>query len=126
MTGRDQGELVRLAQAWDRAMIENDAEAIGSFMADDWVIVGPDGNIGNKATFLALVKSGDLTHDVMTSEDFRIRVYGDAAVVTTRGVSGGKYRENRFREVERATSVFVKQAGEWKCVLTHLSKLEKE
>jgi ketosteroid isomerase-like protein len=71
------------------------------------------------------VRSGDLTHDVMTSEDFRIRVYSDAAVVTTRGVSGGKYRGSAFREVERASSVFVKQSGKWKCVLTHLSRLEK-
>jgi ketosteroid isomerase-like protein len=125
MTGREHDELIRLAHDWDRAMIENDAEAIGSFMADDWVIVGPDGNIGDQAAFLALVRSGDLTHDVMTSEDFRIRVYGDAAVVTTRGVSGGKYRGSAFREVERASSVFVKQSGKWKCVLTHLSRLEK-
>jgi ketosteroid isomerase-like protein len=125
MTGREHDELIRLAHDWDRAMIENDAEAIGSFMADDWVIVGPDGNIGDRAAFLALVRSGDLTHDVMTSEDFRIRVYGDAAVVTTRGVSGGKYRGSAFREVERASSVFVKQSGKWKCVLTHLSRLEK-
>jgi ketosteroid isomerase-like protein len=125
MTGREHDELIRLAHDWDRAMIENDAEAIGSFMADDWVIVGPDANIGDRAAFLALVRSGDLTHDVMTSEDFRIRVYGDAAVVTTRGVSGGKYRGSAFREVECASSVFVKQSGKWKCVLTHLSRLEK-
>ena len=125
MTGREHDKLIRLAHDWDRAMIENDAEAIGSFMADDWVIVGPDGNIGDRAAFLALVRSGDLTHDVMTSEDFRIRVYGDAAVITTRGVSGGKYRGSAFREVERASSVFVKQSGKWKCVLTHLSRLEK-
>ncbi len=122
---REHDELVRLAHDWDRAMVENDAEAIGSYMADDWVIIGPDGNVGDKAAFLALVRSGDLAHDVMTSEDFRIRIYGDAAVVMARGVSGGRYRGNPFREVERASSVFVRKAGEWKCVLTHLSRLEE-
>lgn len=29
-------------------MIENDAEAIGRFMADDWTIVGSDGNVGDR------------------------------------------------------------------------------
>ena len=82
-------ELIAVAHDWDRAMVGNDAEAIGRFMADDWVIIGPDGRVGDKTTFLGLVKSGALTHDEMTSEDFHIRVYGDTAVISTRGVSGG-------------------------------------
>jgi ketosteroid isomerase-like protein len=32
-----------LANEWDRAMVENDADAIGRYMPDDWVIVGSDG-----------------------------------------------------------------------------------
>ena len=118
-----ESELIRVAHDWDRAMVGNDADAIGAFMADDWVIVGSDGRIGEKAAFLALVKSGDLAHDVMTSEDFRVRVYGDTAVVTARGVSGGRYRGQAFREEERSSSVFVRQEGRWRCVLTHLSRL---
>ena len=79
--------------------------------------------MSDKPTFLALVESGALTHDVMTSEDFNVRVYGDTAVVTARGVSGGKYQGHAFREVERSSSVFVRQDGQWRCVLTHLSRI---
>jgi len=104
-------------------MVENDADAIGRYMAEDWTITGSDGNISDKASFLELVRSGLLTHDVMTSEDLKVRVYGDAAVVTARGVSGGQYQGRAFREVERSSNVFVKQHGEWRCVLTHLSRL---
>jgi ketosteroid isomerase-like protein len=92
-------------------------------MADDWTIVGSDGSVGDKATFLALVRSGALSHDVMESEDLRVRVYGNTAVVTARGVSGGKYQGQEFREVERSSCVFVRQEGRWRCVLTHLSRL---
>ena len=123
MGSKVEDELIRVAQEWDRAMVGNDPEAIGWYMADDWTIIGPDGSVSDKATFLALVKSGALTHDVMESEDFRVRVYGDTAVVTARGVSGGKYQGRLFREVERSTCVFVRQAEEWRCVLTHLSRL---
>jgi ketosteroid isomerase-like protein len=91
-------------------------------MAEDWTITGSDGNISDKASFLALVRSGLLTHDVMTSEDLKVRVYGDAAVVTAKGVSGGKYQGRAFREVEQSSNVFVRQHGEWRCVLTHLSR----
>jgi len=105
-------------------MIGNDPDAIGAFMADDWVLIGSDGRASDKASFLDLVRSGALTHDVMTSEDVTVRLYGDAAVVMSRGVSGGLYRGRAFRELERVSSVFVRQGGHWRCVLTHLSKLE--
>lgn len=116
-------ELVEVARAWDRAMITNDAAAISRFMADDWIIVGSDGSVTDRAAFLGLVESGIVSHDVMTSENIRVRVYGDAAVVTADGVSAGKYHGQPFREVERASSVFVRQSGTWRCVLTHLSRL---
>lgn len=85
MNGKTGEELLGLAHGWDRAMVENDAEAIGRYMADDWTIIGSDGSMSDKATFLGLVKSGTLSHDVMESEDLNVRVYGDTAVVTSRG-----------------------------------------
>lgn len=119
-------ELTRLAHAWDRAMLTNDAESIGAFMADDWTIIGPGGNVGTKSAFLALIASGLLTHDTMSSEDFSIRVYGDTAVLIARGVSGGTYGGQPFRDVERQSNVFVRQSGQWRCVLTHLSHMDPE
>jgi ketosteroid isomerase-like protein len=119
----ERNELIDVANAWDRAMVENDAEAIGRYMADDWMIVGSDGGVTDKATFLGLVSSGALSHDVMESAHFHIRLYGETAVVTLRGVSGGKYQGRAFREVERVTCVFVRQQGQWRSVHTHLSRL---
>ena len=114
-------ELRRVVAAWDRAMVTNDADAIGRYMADDWVIIGPDGGVGDKPTFLSLVASGALTHDVMESHDVDVRPYGDAAVVVARGISGGAFQGRPFYLVERASSVFVRQADAWRCVSTHLS-----
>jgi ketosteroid isomerase-like protein len=116
-------ELIGVAHDWDRAMVTNDAEAIGAYMADDWTIIGPDGSVGDKVTFLELVRSGALTHDVMESHDSKVRVYGDTAVVIARGISGGQYQGESFHLVERATCVFVRQQNRWRCVLTHLSQI---
>ena len=126
LTSDSHAELVAVSADWDRAMTANDADAIGRHMADDWTIVGSDGSIGDKATFLALVRSGALSHDVMTTEDLQIRVYGDTAVTVARGVSGGRYQGQPFRELERASCVFVRQEGRWRCVHTHLSRLASE
>ena len=116
-------ELQAVAAAWDRAMIGNDADAIGRFMADDWTIIGPDGLVSGKGAFLAHIREGRLTHHTMTTEDIQVRAYGDVAVLLARGVSAGTFDGRPFEEVERQSNVFVKRDGRWLCVLTHLSKL---
>ena len=116
-------EVIATAREWDRAMVTNDAEAIGRYMDEDWTIIGSDGSVGDKASFLALIESGTLSHDVMESDEMNVRVYGDSAVVTSRGVSGGQYQGRAFHEVERVSCVFVRREGLWKCVLTHLSRM---
>jgi ketosteroid isomerase-like protein len=126
MDNQAEEELIALSNEWDQAMVQNDADAIGRYMADDWTIVGSDGSMSDKTTFLNLVRSGALSHDVMESEAFSIRVYGEAAVVLARGVSGGLYQCQAFREVEKSSNVFIKQDGQWKCVLTHLSRLQDQ
>lgn len=123
MSGNVEDELRAVVAAWDRAMVQNDVRAIERFMADEWTIIGPDGRSSDKARFLGLIDSGALTHDVMQSEAVTVRVYGDAAVVLAHGVSGGTYRGQPFREVERQSNLFIRQGTVWKCVLTHLSRL---
>ena len=123
--GSTRDDLIALAQEWDEAMVANDADAIERFMADEWVIVGTDGRVGDKATFLELVRSGTLSHDVMETHDLTVRIYGDTAVTLARGISGGKYQGHPFREIERVSCVFVREDGRWLCVLTHLSRLDE-
>jgi ketosteroid isomerase-like protein len=123
LIGGVEEELIRVSHEWDRAMVANDPEAIGRFMAHDWTIIGSDGGVVDRATFLKLVRSGALRHDVMESEDVTVRVYGGTAVVTGRGVSGGTYQGQAFREVERWSCVFVRREGRWVCVSTHLSRI---
>ncbi len=66
-----------LAAAWRRAIVENDAEAIGRFVSEDWVLVDRDG-VGTREDFLSLVASGALTHSAMRPVEGteRVRVHG--------------------------------------------------
>jgi uncharacterized protein DUF4440 len=104
-------------------MVRNDPEDIGRYMADDWLIVGPDGSTTDKAAFLAQVAGGDLVHEVMESHDIKVRLYGDAALLLARGISAGRFQGCAFREYERSSNVFVRQGATWHCVFTHLSRL---
>ena len=115
-------ELLKLERAFADAIIKNDLESIGRIVADDWIIVDPNGEIVDRTRFFEVIKSGALTHDIMESEDFRVRVYGESAVVTAITSTKGKFRGQEFSTRERATDVFVKRDGRWQCVLTHLTR----
>jgi ketosteroid isomerase-like protein len=119
-------ELLKLEEAFAEAIVKNDPEAIGRFVADDWIIIDPDGGIVDRTRFFEVIKSGALTHEMMESEDFRVRVYGDSAVVTGVTRTKGKFMGQEFSTQERATDVFVKRDGRWQCVLTHLTRCPKK
>ena len=119
-------ELLKLEKAFAEAIVKNDLEGIGRLVTDDWIIIDPNGEIVDRARFFEVIKSGALTHDMMESEDFRVRVYGDSAVVTGVTRTKGKFMGQEFSTQERATDVFVKRDGRWQCVLTHLTRFPKK
>jgi ketosteroid isomerase-like protein len=112
-------EILALAKQFEQAVVANDAGAVERFLAEDWVIVDPDGKLIDKARFLSVIRSGDL------SKDSRVRIYEDTAVVTSRTTTKGKYKGQAFTTQERATDVFVKRNGHWSCVFSQLTRLPK-
>jgi ketosteroid isomerase-like protein len=125
-TGKAEEELLKLEEAFADAIVKNDLEGIGRLVADDWIIIDPNGGIVDRTRFFEVIKSGALTHDTMESEDFRVRVYGDSAVVTGITRTKGRFMGQKFRTHERATDVFVRRAGRWECVLTHLTRFPEK
>ena len=115
-------EFLKLEEQFAEAIIKNDPGAIERLVTDDWIIINADGGIIDKERFLEVIKSGTLTHEMMESDDMRVRVYGDSAVVTALTRTKGKFMGQEFSTQERATDVFVKRDGRWQCVLTHLTR----
>jgi len=115
-------ELLKLERAFADSIVKNDLKAIDRLVTDDWIIIDPNGEIVDRTRFFEVIKSGALTHDMMESEDFRVRVYGDSAVVTAITSTKGKFMGQVFTTQERATDVFVKRDGRWQCALTHLTR----
>ncbi len=110
---------------WDKAIENNDIEAMSRYMSDDWVCVGSTG-ITPKASFLESIRSGDLQHTEMSSDFTKVKVYNDAAVVVGRGVSAGTYNGQSFSLYEWSTSMFVLAGNDWICVLTMLTPANNE
>src|SRR5438094_10572487 len=78
-------EILEVESKFGEAMIQNDAEAIGRILSDDWIIIDPDGGVIEKSRFLDVIKSDALKHEDMDSEDIRVRTYPNTTTIT--GVS---------------------------------------
>ena len=119
-------ELLKVEKGFVDAIAKNDLEAIERFITDDWIIINADGGIIDRERFLEVIKSGTLTHQMMESDDMRVRVYGDSAVVSALTRSKGKFMGQEFTTHERSTDVFVRRDGQWRCVLTQLTASTKQ
>ena len=116
-----QTELAQAEETFNRAMVSNDVSRISACIADDWVLVTPEAGVVPRSRILHVIETGLLSHDTMTKDAGRVKVYGDVAVVTSRGQNTGHFRGQPISADEWVTEVYRKVDGRWLCVLTHLT-----
>jgi ketosteroid isomerase-like protein len=113
-------ELTRAEDNFNRAMVSNDVGRIATCISDDWVLVTPEVGPVNRTRILQVIETGVLSHDSMTKDVRRVKVYGDFAVVTGRGKNTGTFKGQPIAADEWITDVYRRVNGRL-CVLTHLT-----
>ncbi len=119
-------EILKIEEAFGRALVANDVKAIGEILADDWIIIDPDGGIIDKARFLGAIGSGALSHEAMDASNFLIRTRDNTVTVTALTTSKGRFMGQEFTTQERATDVFVREDNRWQCMVTHLTRIKEK
>jgi ketosteroid isomerase-like protein len=104
-----------------QAQIHADAAALERIYADDFIGVGPSGAVRTKPQVISDFTSGDLRFQSITTEDVRVRVYGNAVVETGRSTMDGQDKGIAVPHDTRFTRVWVKQQGRWRLVANHYS-----
>ena len=119
-------ELLKLEKEFTQANLTNHAEEIGRFLADDWIIIEANGAMIDRTRFLGVIKSGDLSYQMMELDEAQVRIYGETALVTGVFTTKGKFKGQEFNTRERGTDVFVKRDGRWQCVFSQLTQYPKK
>lgn len=121
-------DIERLEDEWNLINEISDADGKQRLLADDSYHVGPSGRRYSKEQDIAAMKSSRGAKDESNRElkfsmsDRRIRLYGDAAVVTATGqsvstINGVTKRGNIFRVVH----VWEKREGKWFLVVDQVT-----
>ncbi len=116
-------ELLRIENDWPRVIREKDVAAAGRVMADDVILIYPDGNVGNKETDLKDIGAGAVTAESIQMADLVVRVLdNDAAYVMGRTVlNKARYKPANGPALDisghyRFLDTFARRNGEWKLV----------
>ena len=119
----EEQELIQLERAWDAAFVAEDMRFIERVLADEFVVTYGDGSRGDKAAEMAQTIDFDQRVDSSVLDSFRVRIYGETAVVWfsrhMTGPKSGKIVAVTYRFVD----VFVKRAGRWQCVSSQSTKV---
>jgi ketosteroid isomerase-like protein len=109
-------ELLQANEQYDRAIMGADVAALERIFADEFIYTNPKAEVLDKKQQIAALSSADFKLTEAASDDVRIRVYGNTAVMTGRFTakteSGGK---SEMIE-ERYTAVWVRRDGRWELV----------
>jgi ketosteroid isomerase-like protein len=112
--------VLKLTQEWLDAEDRVDRAALNRIIADDFLGTGPMGTTVSKTDVIPQEGSGG--HGLAISGlDIKVRVFGDSAIATGRGVP-----KTQNRPELRFTVVFVKRADRWQMVAGHLSTVPQE
>ncbi len=120
--GSDEQELIKIENDWLQAFFANDDAFAGRFLADDYMGTDEHGEVKNKAREIAEIKAGAHLSISGELDNVKVRVYGDAAVVTGRRVMKGTFEGKEYRSPYLWTDVFIKRGGRWQCVASHVSR----
>ncbi|MGA9773939.1 MAG: nuclear transport factor 2 family protein [Blastocatellia bacterium] len=117
-------EVAALNRVWADSIVRGDMEALDRLFANDMTVTSGNGTVRNKAQEMDdLRPSADIKTYFFNTEDVRVRIFGNAAVVT----GHAKWRINlKGRDADnerRYTLVFIKQDGRWQIVAQHLSRI---
>ena len=116
-------QLTRQADAWDKAIVRKDREAIAANMTDDFRQIDAAGGIEDKTSFLEDVLSPKLRIEPYTVEDFEVRVYGDVALLSGRTRMTGAYDGKAFNTHYRYIDIYVRKNGVWRVASVQITRV---
>ena len=109
-------QILKLERERLTAMIDADSEALDAILSDELTYVHTTTREDSKKSLIQSLVRGTLSYESMDTNDVKVRIYGDAAVVTgsaeIKVSTGGRLLEFSIL----FTDVYAKREGRWQMV----------
>ena len=110
--------LTALNRDYIHSVQAGDVQRFGEILAEDFLCSNPDGSLVDKAAFLEQT-ARPVTISGLATEDVKIRILGDVAIIharTSYKTAAGEQRHGRY------TDVWARRNGGWLAVSAHVTR----
>ena len=125
-TGSAEQELMKLVNGWNKSVVKLDVAFMERVLADDYTWTDAAGKVHSKADEIASMKSEQGVVTSAVDDELKIRVYGDAAVITGRTTQKWTEKGKEGSDQIRWTDTWIKRDGRWQCVDDHVSVIPQK
>jgi hypothetical protein len=112
----DERELRQLVNDINVAVVNADIAFLERVLHQDYVHHGQRGTLENRAQYLKNRKTGRVDFESLSADEIKIRLYGDAAIVTYRSTAKGKDQQGEIDFQRSVSRMFVRRDGRWQQV----------
>jgi ketosteroid isomerase-like protein len=117
----DEAAVIAALHAACDAFEKGDAAWLEQALDERFTLTDARGAITTKTDELAAVRAGEPKYEIFANSDMKVRLYGDAALVTgvttVKGTSAGKPFHSRLQ----FTDTLIRRAGRWSIAASHVS-----
>jgi ketosteroid isomerase-like protein len=113
-------EVEKLERELFEAYQRRDLSGLDRILDDDYVFIAPNGQVRTKE---AVRNFSWPQYERLDVDEIRVRVYGEAAVLTAQVTILGQSPLDGVTGVYRNTRVYVRQRGKWRAVSGHSTKV---
>ena len=101
------------------SLITNDPAKISKCLSEDWLLIQSEFGMIPKEKFLLAIAKGELAHEAMQKQVTKVQVYGDIAIVISKGINKGSYKGTPFNAEHWVSNTYKKLNEKWICIMSH-------
>jgi ketosteroid isomerase-like protein len=120
-----QTKLIVMEHLWNEAQVNRDDRALDAMIGNEFVNTEYDGEVSDKAKFLADIRDPQFNLSTLTIQDLKVSMYADSAVVVGIYHTKGTYQSKPYEHWGRFTDTWAFTEGRWQCVASHTSLLKR-
>ena len=125
---KDQKDLAKTSDDWNKAMLNADTTAMEKILADDYTFIDSAGVTITKEQEIASYKDGSLKFDSVTASATKIRMYVGGAVVSGTVNIKGKFKTEDISGEYRFVEVYepARKGTGWQAVFAQITKVPEK
>lgn len=120
---RDEAAVLEAVRATCKAYLDGDPGRMAELLTEDFTLTDASGAVTTREDDLENARKGAIRYQVFENHDMKVRLHGDAAIVTGRTTVKGNAGSSAFAAEFQFTDTLVRRDDRWRFAASHVSRV---